>query len=130
MIMDYHYTLYKDHLEVQICGNFVIQEAINKFSILLEYCRDTDCRKVLIDYSQVSNMPSGTLRHLYQFSIEDKYSRYMLEFNKSISFASIHTILTAERTDTKNDTLLFSMRNRSFKTLEEARNWLKVKSDQ
>lgn len=124
--MDYHYTRYIDHLEVQINGDFDILEAIDKFSMLLEYCRSVDCRKILIDYRQTGNIPSGTLRHLYQFSIEDTYRKYMMAFNKSISFASIHTLLTTDIYGAENDTFLFNMKNRSFDNLEEARNWLKV----
>lgn len=130
MIMDYHYTFYKNHLEVRICGNFVIQEAINKFSILLEYCRDAGYRKVIIDYRQVDNMLSGTLQYLYHFSIEDQYWKYMLKFNKSISFASLHASDTGEMSVGEHNTFLFNMQNRSFSNLEEARDWLKVKSTQ
>lgn len=130
MIMDYHYTSYRDHLVVHIYGNFVIQEAINRFSILLAYCQEIDCRKVIIDYRQVGNMPNGTLRYLYQFSIEDKYKKYMQEFNKSMLFASIHTLPSVETSVAERDTLLFNMTNHWFNNLEEARDWLQVKSPQ
>lgn len=124
--MDYRYAINGNIFEVRVSGRFFLSEALENFDLILRYCVTTRLSRVLIDYREMSEMPESTLLYLYEFGIEERYRRHMIQTNSSIHFATVSIGITStvmQETFTRTDDS-FSIQTKTFTNLEAARNWL------
>ncbi|NOR10625.1 MAG: hypothetical protein GQ541_03955, partial [Desulfovibrionaceae bacterium] len=62
-------TIQHNHyLEVVVASSYDFQETIDKFPHVLDICRITGLKKVLIDYKEIQNQGCATEKSLYALS--------------------------------------------------------------
>lgn len=75
--------------------SYYLNDAINKFPHVLDVCRLTGLRKVLIDYSELEGDRGGTEKSLYAFNIVDHYMKYLKQGGSELKFAYLAPIVTS-----------------------------------
>ncbi len=77
MAIDLKTTHHDCCLEVLVSGVFETQDAVDRFPELLSLCRKTGQRRVLIDYREMTGIPTSTEKTLYAFGIQDIYMTHL-----------------------------------------------------
>jgi hypothetical protein len=76
-------------LDVVVTGDFHMEEAVDRFRQVVDACRLTGIRKVLIDYRQLWGGAVGTEKTFYSFGIDDRCKRHIRSGGKSLLFAFV-----------------------------------------
>ena len=126
MAVDVSMTQHSDYLEFVVTGSYDLNDAINKFSYVLEACRHTGLNKVLIDYRELQREDSATLKGLYAYGIENHYMKHLEAGGHEIQIAYVgQVVMTWEpgMEVAQKRKLPFKL----FNNLNEALEWLGVK---
>ena len=121
-------TIQHNHyLEVVVASSYDFQETIDKFPHVLDICRITGLKKVLIDYKEIQNQGCATEKSLYALSSQDLYQSYLKVGGHALQIAYVAPMVTNYELGVEiaeNSELPF----RLFDKLNEAHAWLGVKS--
>ena len=115
-----------DYLEVTVSGFYDLNDAVDKFSYVLEECRRLDLNKLLIDFRELEGTESATLKTLYTFGTAEQYYKYLVSGGHKLKFAYLAPVVTIfepgmEIADRKN------LPAKLFDNLDKALDWLAVK---
>lgn len=118
---------HNDYLEVVVTSPYDFQETIDKFPYVLDICRITRLKKVLIDYREMQNQGGATEKSFYALSIQDLYHNYLKVGGHALQIAYVAPMVMNYEPGVEiadNSGLPF----RLFDKLNEAHSWLGVKS--
>jgi len=117
-----------DFLEFVVTGSHDLNEAIEKLSQILDVCKLTGLKKVLIDYRELIYPVGGTEKTLYAFGTEDLYRKYLESGGRELQIAylapMVHTFEPGAEIGKKVESLQFEL----FDKLNEALEWLDIQS--
>jgi hypothetical protein len=88
-------TIQHNHyLEVVVASSYDFQETIDKFPHVLDICRITGLKKVLIDYKEIQNQGCATEKSLYALSSQDLYQSYLKVGGHALQIAYVAPMVT------------------------------------
>jgi hypothetical protein len=127
MSIDIKIKQHSAFLEIIATGSYDFNVALNKFPHILDVCRLTGLKKVLIDYRELQGDGGGTEKSLYAFGIVDHYEKYLKIGGSELQFAYLAPIVTSYEPGAKvgqQSEFPFKL----FDNRNEALEWLGVKS--
>lgn len=120
--MDINFEPKPAYLEVSARGRFNIDDALATFQQMLEICRETGQTCVLIDFSELTDLDSATLRVMFSATAIALYERYMADGGHALRLAFFGSFLSWQ------PGLELTPRNspgvQTFTDREAARAWL------
>jgi len=128
MAVDVKHIQHGDYLEIVVTGSYDLNDAINKFSYVLEACRQTGLDKVLIDFRELQREDSATIKSLYAFGVENQYRKYLDSGGHELQVAYVGPIVMSYEPGME----VAEQRKLPFKLFDnpkEALEWLNVKSE-
>ena len=93
MAVDVEKIQHSDYLEFVVTGSYDLNDAIDKFLYVLEACSQTGLNKVLMDYRELQQEDSATIKSLYSYGIENHYTKYLESGGHEIQFAYVGPIV-------------------------------------
>ncbi len=127
MTININLSKQSDYLEVAVTGSYDMNDAIYKFSHVLDACRLTDLSKVLIDYKELQAHGSETEKSLYAFGVEEHYQKHLNSGGHELQVAYVGPQVMNYKPGVKmakNGGLPYKL----FDNRNEAFEWLNVKS--
>jgi hypothetical protein len=127
MALEIETIQHNDYLEVVVSGPYDFNDAVNKFPYVLDLCRITGLKKVLIDFRKISNEGGGTEKTLYALSVEDFYQKYLNSGGHELQFAYVGPSISSYEPGmeiAQQSELPFKL----FDKRNEALEWLNVKT--
>lgn len=127
MAVDVEFIAHNEYLEAIVTGAYDLNEAINKFSKLLDLCRVTGLDKVIIDYRELQREDSAVFKGLYAVRIEELYLNYIKSGGHELEIAYLGPYILPYEPGmeiAKQGELPIKL----FDSPDEAMEWLDIKS--
>ena len=124
--MDINFIQHTDYIEAVVTGCYDVEEAVDYCPQLLEICRVSGLRKVLIDYRKLPQL-GGTDRSLFAIGLENHYEQYLRSGGHQLLFALVKSRIAAYEPGVEIlevSSLLFKM----FDDIDKALKWLSIQS--
>jgi len=122
--MDLKIEPFPGFLNVSVSGKFSVEKAVAGFSQILESCQDSGQTSVLIDFSQLTDADSATLRVMFAASARELYEHHLSAGGQPLRVAFFGRFLTWQpgmEVASQNGPGV-----RTFTNIDEARGWLGV----
>jgi len=84
-----------DFLEIIQTGVFDLDDGILIFSQILNICRHTGLKKIIIDYRELKGERGGTAKTLYGLHVVEQYNTYLEQGGAKLKFAYITPRITS-----------------------------------
>jgi len=129
MAIEVKVNQYGNFMEVIVTGTYDMQDAINRFPEVLSACRLSGISKVIIDFRRMEGVPAATEKALYGFGVQDHYRKHLLIGGQKVRVAYLGKSPFVSTYDpglqiVRDSNMPFEL----FTNIEEAREWLGVKS--
>ena len=80
---------HKDYVEAIVSGEYDMQEAIDKFLLIISACQVTGLTKVLIDFRKLHGKIYAVQKIIYTQQVIDKIKNYFASRDKDLQFAYV-----------------------------------------
>lgn len=87
MSLEVQIIQHEDFVEVLVSGEYDLQEAVDKFPLILSTCQITGLRKVLIDFRKLLGKIYAVQKIIYTHQVIDKVKNYFASSGQEIQFA-------------------------------------------
>jgi hypothetical protein len=82
-------------LEIFQTGVFDLDDGIIIFSQILNICRHTDFKRIVIDYRELKGQRGGVAKTIYGLQVVDQYNKYLEQGGAELKFAYITPEITS-----------------------------------
>lgn len=89
MSLEVQIIQHEDFVEAIVSGEYDMQEAIDKFPIILSSCQVADLTKILIDFRNLDGKIYAIQKIIYAHHVIDKIRQYFTSRDKNIQFAFV-----------------------------------------
>ena len=79
----------KEHVEAIVSGDYDIQEAIEKFQVILSACQIAGLKKILIDFRELHGDIFAVQKVMYTHQVIDQVKNYFASEGKDLKFAYV-----------------------------------------
>lgn len=86
---------HSDFLEIFQTGVFDLDDGIILFSQILNICRHTGLKKIVIDYRELKGERGGIAKTIYGLQVVDQYNKYLEQGGAELKFAYITPEITS-----------------------------------
>jgi hypothetical protein len=128
MAIDVKTIKHNDYLEFVVTGSHDLNEAIDKFPQILDVCKITGLKKVLIDYRELIYPVGGTEKTLYAIGTEDQYLKYLESGGHELQIAYLAPMVICYEPGAEIGRNVKHVQFELFDKLDKAREWLDIKS--
>ena len=128
MSMNIKTIQHDEYLEFVVTGSHDLNEAINKFSYILDCCRRTGLKKVLVDYRKLLYPTDDFEKARYASRVKDQYQKYLESGGHELQLAYLSPIIMSYEPGAEIGKKIVSMQFELFGDLNEALEWLGVKT--
>ena len=80
---------HKEYVEANVSGEYDMQEAIDKFSMVLNACKISSRPKVLVDFRELDGNIYAVQKIIYSLKVIDKIYNYFASRGKDLQFAYV-----------------------------------------
>ena len=89
MVLDVKTIQHDSYLELIVGGIYDLQDALEKFTHLMDACKTKGIHRVMIDCREIKGEPHATERILYAFGVEKDYMEILKSAGQEIKIAYI-----------------------------------------
>ena len=89
MSLEVEIIQHKDYVEAIVSGEYDMQEAVDKFALILSTCQITGLSKVLIDFRKLHGKIYAVQKIIYTHQVIDKLKNYFASRDKDLHFAYV-----------------------------------------
>ncbi|MCP4158539.1 MAG: hypothetical protein GY760_00575 [Deltaproteobacteria bacterium] len=126
MAIDIKINQHNDYLEFVVTGSYDLNEAVEKFTHILNSCKFAELSKALIDVRELQGHGGGVEKSLYGIGVENLYIEYLKSGGHELQIAYLRPV-----TDYEPGMIIAERSGYQFKLfdkLSEALEWLNVSS--
>ncbi len=130
MVLNGELVQHTEYLEIIVTGMYDMEEAIDKFPLVLVACRDAKVAKVLIDFRKLGGEVHATEKVMYAWKIEEHYRNHLSTGGQNLQIAYLGQSPLVSTFEpgvefAESKGLPFALFEDSRKAIE----WLSVKAD-
>jgi hypothetical protein len=119
---------HSDYLEFVVTGTYDLHEATEDFRQVLDACRRTGLKKVLVDYREFTDTDSGIEKTLYAFDVVSQYAWYLETGGHELRIAYLAPVVLSFEPGADIGRNTPSLQFEIFDNPNDAREWLEIES--
>ena len=89
MSLEVEIIQHKEYVEAIVSGEYDMQEAVDKFALILSTCQITGLSKVLINFRKLHGKIYAVQKIIYTHQVIDKIKNYFASRDKDLQFAYV-----------------------------------------
>ena len=89
MALNGEFVQHTEYLEIIVTGMYDMEEAIDKFPLVLAACRDAKIAKALIDFRKLGGDVYATEKVMYAWKIEEHYRNHLSTGGQNLQIAYV-----------------------------------------